>query len=142
MKRALISKLENFRICDIKEAGYEFETTEDFFWTDVPDDTTTADSYNNEDGTIIKFNPIEQPGFAENAYKVARAIAYKSVGEQMDMMFKELAQTGSISPDGPWATHVASVKAMIPKDDPQAVYDHIRADYERRIAEEEAAKNS
>lgn len=139
MKRALISKLENYRICEVKEVGQEFDVTDDFFWTDVPDDTQTVDTY-LETGEIKKFNPIEQPGFAENAYKVARAIAYKGMGEQLDMMFKELAATGTISPDGPWATHVASVKAAIPKDDPQAVYDWIQADLRKREAEE-AAKN-
>lgn len=139
MKRALISKLENYRICEVKEVGQEFDVTDDFFWTDVPDDTQTVDTY-LETGEIKKFNPIEQPGFAENAYKVARAIAYKGMGEQLDMMFKELQETGSVSPDGPWATHVASVKAAIPKDDPQAVYDWIQADLRKREAEE-AAKN-
>jgi hypothetical protein len=138
MKRALISKLENGRICEVKHPGEEFEVTDDFFWTDVPEDTTTSDTY-KEDGTIEKFDPVKQPGFAENAYKVARAIAYKSVGEQMDMMFKELATTGAISATGPWASHVAAVKEAIPKDNPQKVYEHIKADWEQRQAE--AAKN-
>lgn len=137
MKRALISKIENYRICEIKDPGQEFEVTDDFFWTDVPDDTEHVDVY-NQDGSITKFDPVAQPGFAENAYKVARAIAYKSVGEQMDMMFKELATTGTISPDGPWATHIATVKAEIPKDDPRAVYEYVQADFQRRLAEDQA----
>jgi hypothetical protein len=37
------------------------------------------------------------------------------------MLFKELQATGTISNTGPWATHVADVKATIPKDDPAAV---------------------
>ena len=41
MRRGLISRIENGRICDVVEVGSEFEITEDFFWMDVPDDTTT-----------------------------------------------------------------------------------------------------
>lgn len=121
MKRALISLLEVGRICDVVENGNEFETTGDFKWIDCPDDTTSSHKYNSETGEFIPYHPLSIPGFAEEGYKVARQIAYKSVGEQMDMMFKELAATGTISPDGPWATHVAAVKALIPKDDPVAV---------------------
>lgn len=131
MKRALISRLENFRICEVKEIGEEFEVSEDFFWIDVPDDTQTIDTI-NPDGSITKFDPVKQEGFAENAYKVARGIAYKSVGEQLDMIFKEVQSTGSISADGPWATHIANIKSLIPKDDPQAVYDYVQRDWASR----------
>lgn len=119
MKRALVSLIEVGRVCDVVEVGSEFETTLDFKWVDCPDDTLTSHTYEN--GQFIPHNPVVIPGFAEEGYKVARQIAYKSVGEQMDMMFKELSATGSIAPDGPWASHVASVKATIPKDDPDAV---------------------
>lgn len=132
MKRALISKMENGRICDIVDIGNEFEITDDFYWIDVADDVVTSDRYEESTKSIIKFDPVKQEGFAENAYKVARAIAYGSVGEQMDMMFKELQATGTISQDGAWATHVAKVKADIPKDDPQAVYEYVKADWEAR----------
>lgn len=141
MKRALISKIENNRICEVKNVGEEFGVTDDFYWVDVPDDTSTTDTYIPETGEIKKFNPIEQPGFAENAYKVARAIAYKSPGEQLDMLYKELAATGTVSPDGPWAKHIAEVKSAIPKDNPQAVYDYIQADYQAKVAAAEADKN-
>lgn len=132
MKRGLISKIENGRICDIVDIGNEFEITDDFYWIDVEDDTTTSDRYDQSTNSIVKFDPVKQEGFAENAYKVARAIAYGSVGEQMDMMFKELQATGTLSQDGPWATHVAKVKSDIPKDDPQAVYEYVKADWEAR----------
>lgn len=121
MKRALISTIEIGRICDVVEAGSEFETTNDFFWVDCPDDVTTTHTYEGETNAFVPHDPLKLPGFAEEGYKVARQIAYKSVGEQMDMIFKELANTGTLSSDGPWASHVASVKAEIPKDDPQAV---------------------
>ena len=119
--RGLIHTTEPGRICDIVESGNEFEVHENFQWVDLPDGTTTSDTY-NADGTITKFDITAMPGFAENAYKVARTIAYTDIGNQMDMLFKELQATGTISNSGPWATHIASVKAAIPKDDPQAVY--------------------
>jgi hypothetical protein len=118
--KGLIHTSEPGRICDIVEAGNEFEVHEAFYWVDVPDGTTTSDTY-NEDGTITKFDVLAQPGFAEHAYKVARAIAYTDIGNQLDMLFKEIQATGTISNSGPWATHIASVKAAIPKDDPTAV---------------------
>lgn len=121
MKRALVSLIEIGRVCDVVEVGSEFETTKDFKWVDCPDDVITSHKYNDETGEFTPYNPVALPGFAEEGYKVARQIAYKGVGEQMDMMFKELAATGTISPDGPWATHIATVKATIPKDDPEAV---------------------
>lgn len=120
--RALIHSSEPGRICDIKPVGEEFEVHENFSWVDVPDNTTTHDTY-NQDGTITKFDITAQPGFAENAYRVARTIAYTDIGNQLDMLFKELQATGTISNTGPWASHIASVKATIPKDNPQAVHE-------------------
>ena len=119
--RGLIHTTEPGRICDIVESGNEFEVHENFQWVDLPDGTTTSDTY-NADGTITKFDITAMPGFAENAYKVARTIAYTDIGNQMDMLFKELQATGTISNSGPWATHISNVKAAIPKDDPQAVH--------------------
>jgi hypothetical protein len=118
--RGLLHSTEPGRICDIVEAGNEFEVHSDFQWVDIPDGATTADTY-NEDGTITKFDITQVEGFAEHGYRVARQIAYSAIGDQMDMLFKELQATGTISNSGPWATHVASVKEAIPKDDPQAV---------------------
>lgn len=121
MLRALLHIQEPGRICDIVQPGNEFEVHSNFTWIDVPDDTTTVDRYNETDGTIIKYDLASDPVFAENAYKLARGIAYKSPGEQLDMLFHELITTGSISSTGTWVTHIAAVKAAIPKDDPVAV---------------------
>ena len=120
--RALINSSETGRICEIRPVGEEFEVHADFQWVDVPDGTTTHDTYNS-DGTITKFDIISQPGFAENAYKVARTIGYGSIGDQLDTLYKELQTTGTLSNTGPWASHINSIKAAIPKDDPQAVLD-------------------
>lgn len=120
MLRALLHIQEPGRICEVVEPGNEFEVHENFWWVDVPNDTTPADKY-NDNGTITKFDPTALPGFAENAYKIARNLAYKSHGDQLDMLFHELNTTGTISNTGPWFTHIASVKANIPKDDAAAV---------------------
>jgi hypothetical protein len=134
MKSALISLLEIGRVCEVVDVGNEFETTADFKWVPCPVDTLTSHKYDEVTDTFIPFNPLLIPGFVEEGYRVARQIAYKSVGEQMDMMFKELAATGSIAPDGPWATHIASVKEAIPKDNPEAVME-----WNRKHAEATAA---
>lgn len=122
MLRALLHTSEPGRICEIVAPGNEFDVHPNFFWVDVPDGTTTSDTY-GEDGTVIKFDPVTMPGFAENAYKVARGIAYKSLGDQLDMLYKEVMATGTISNAGAWAEHITSVKTAIPKDDPQAVHE-------------------
>jgi hypothetical protein len=118
--KALVTKNEPGRICEIVAPGNEFEVHADFSWIDVPDDTTTQDTY-NEDGTLSKFDIHSVPGFAENAYKVARGIGYGSIGDQLDLLFKEVMATGTISNTGPWATHIANIKSAIPKDDIQTV---------------------
>ena len=120
MKKALLHELEPGRVCEVVDAGNEFEVTEKFRWVDCPDDVTTRHTY-NQDGTFTPFDIVSLPGFAEDGYKVARAIAYKAIGDQLDMMYKEIQETGTISPNGPWASHIAQVKATIPKDDPAAV---------------------
>jgi hypothetical protein len=121
--RGLIHPAEPGRICDIVEAGNEFEVHEDFLWVDLPDGTTTADTYNQISGEVTKFDITQLPGFAESAYRVARVIGYTEIGNQLDMLYKELQSTGTISNSGPWATHISSVKAAIPKDNPQAVHE-------------------
>jgi len=120
--RALLHTSEPGRMCEIVQPGNEFEVHENFQWVDVPDGTTAHDTY-NPDGTITKFDITAMPGFAENAYKVARGIGYGSIGDQMDLLFHELSTTGTISNTGPWATRISSIKAAVPKDDPQAVHE-------------------
>ena len=126
MKRALLSSMEPGRVCEVVELGNEFEVADSFRWVDCPGDTVTSHTYDESSGEFIPFDPLTQPGFAENGYKVARAAAYTSVGNQLDMLYKEISANGTISASGPWASHVASVKAAIPKDDPAAVLTYMR----------------
>lgn len=126
MKKALININEPGRVCEVVLPGSEFEVASDFSWIDCPDDTTTHHTYNSETNTFTAFDILTQPGFAENAYKVARAVAYGGIGDQLDMIFKEIQANGTISSNGPWATLISTVKSTIPKDDPAAVLDYIR----------------
>lgn len=121
MKKALISKIENDRICEVRNFEDIFEVSSDFEWIDCPDNITNHYTYDRENNSFKEFDMINVPGFRENGYKVARQIAYGNIGDQLDMIFKEITATGVISVDGPWATLIASVKNEIPKDNPEAV---------------------
>ena len=121
MKRALLHDTEPGRVCEVKNVGEEFEVAPGFSWIDCPDEVTTSHSYNSETGEFTGWNPLADAYFVANGYKLARQIAYKSVGEQLDMLYKEVTANGTISQDGAWAQHITSVKSTIPKDDPAAV---------------------
>ena len=121
MLSALIHSLEPGRICQIVPVGSEFEVHPNFSWVTVPDDTTTADRYNLDGGTITKFDLATDPAFIEHGYRVARGIAYGGIGDQLDMLYHELMATGTISSSGTWATHITEAKTLVPKDNPAAV---------------------
>lgn len=124
MKRVLLNTLEPGRICEVVEPGNEFEVAPSFYWIDAPDNVTTSHTY--DDGNFIEYDPTKRQDFVENGYKLARQIGYKSVGEQLDMLYKELQQTGSISSSGTWSQHITSIKQAIPKDNPAVVLQWIR----------------
>lgn len=121
MKKALLHDSEPGRICQVVNPGDEFEVHPSFRWVDVPDDTTESDRWDLDNETVIKYNLLDDPHFVEHGYKVARGIAYGSFGDQLDMIYKEIKANGSLSIDGAWVSHIDSVKATIPKDDPAAV---------------------
>ena len=51
MKKALI---QGTRICDIVEAGKEFEVHPSLVWVEIDDDVTHRDTY--EDGKVVKYS--------------------------------------------------------------------------------------
>jgi hypothetical protein len=122
MLKALLHNQEPGRICEVVQPGQEFEVHENFQWVDVPDDTTHLDRWDTTNNVVIKFDPLTVPGFAENAYLVARGIGYGSLGNQLDMLYHELAANGNISTSGVWFQHITKVKSDIPKDDPAKVH--------------------
>ena len=119
MKKVLMS-YQGF-ISEIKNPGEEYEIYEGpdatLAWVDAPDNVTL-------DWTL-EWSPTQQDmiwverdgGFTDNA--VARQVAYGQVGEQLDMLYHELKETGTISQNGTWYQHITMVKDVIDKPIPQ-----------------------
>ena len=68
----------------------------------------------NEEVVKIK---EEEALLAKEAIFQQRQIAYGDAGSQLGMLFDELKETGSISLNGEWASHITQVKKSIPKGD-------------------------
>lgn len=114
MKKALIGY--QGWVQDIREPGEEFEIYNgpdaSIQWVDAPDEITL-------DWTL-EWSPQQQQMIwveRDGPYtqdSEARRVAYGEVGEQLDMIFHEIQESGSISASGPWASHISTVKSMIP----------------------------
>lgn len=72
---------------------------------------------------------VERDGpFTDNS--VARSVAYGTVGQQLDMLYHDIAQNGTIDQNSAWFQHVSNVKSLIDKPvytDPISIEDHIAA---------------
>ena len=125
MKKVLTNINEPGRVLEVVEPGEEFETHPDFIWVDCDNNNVTIESTytigENGEYEWQEFNLVHMEIFQQQGYKIARMLAYQDVGEQLDMIYKELMATGTLSSTGDWATHITNVKNTIPKDDPQAV---------------------
>ncbi len=125
MKKVLTNINEPGRVLEVVEPGKEFETHPDFIWVDCDNNNVTIESTytigENGEYEWQEFNLVHMEVFQQQGYKIARMLAYQDVGEQLDMIYKELMATGTLSSTGDWATHITNVKNTIPKDDPQAV---------------------
>ena len=118
MKKALIG-FQGW-VQDIREPGEEFEIYNGpdakMQWVDAPDEITL-------DWTL-EWSPQQQQMIwveRDGPYtqdSEARRVAYGEVGEQLDMLYHEIQETGTIAASGPWASHISTVKSMIPA--PQA----------------------
>lgn len=125
MKRVLINSNEPGRVLEVANPGEEFEVHPDFVWVDCDHDDVSQDwTYEVDENDTMQWREINialDTDFATEGYKFARMIAYKDIGEQLDMIYKELMANGTLSADGPWASHITAVKNEVPKDDPEAV---------------------
>lgn len=104
-------------ISEIRNPGEEYEIYEGpdatLAWVDAPDNVTL-------DWTL-EWSPSQQDmvwverdgSYTDTA--VARQVAYGQVGEQLDMLYHELKETGSISQNGTWYQHITMVKDVIDK---------------------------
>lgn len=115
MKKVLMS-YQGY-ISEIRNPGEEYEIYEGpdatLAWVDAPDNVTL-------DWTL-EWSPSQQDmvwverdgSYTDTA--VARQVAYGQVGEQLDMLYHELKETGSISQNGTWYQHITMVKDVIDK---------------------------
>jgi len=107
MKRAIVQG-DSGIITDICDAGDEFQIYEgadaNMKWCDVPDDTTNQSVMIN--GVVYDRDELEDQ---QAALTVQRMIAYGSMGEQLDMIFKDQLDGGTRFRD-----HITNVKATTP----------------------------
>jgi hypothetical protein len=129
MKNALFSKSTGF-ITDIGvEVPFEIDSI-DMEWVEVPDEANDAwVCIVNEDGSFAEYRAPKfssEPEMFGN-FATARGTSYKSVGEQLDMMYHHIASGGVMGDaEDPWVNHVNAVKAKFPKNNPKAVFDELK----------------
>lgn len=109
-------------VSEIRDPGQEYEIYNgpdaNMQWVDAPDevtlDWTLEWSPSKQEMVWVERDGPYSPGQSE----VARKVAYGDVGAQLDMLYHELKETGTISPSGPWASHISTVKTLIDKPTP------------------------
>jgi hypothetical protein len=117
MKKALIDK-RSWTVTQIIEADQsEFETTSDFMWKSCPDRCESAWLYDNdtEEFTDPHAHARDEFGNPVEPFVMQRMRSYPPMGDQLDMLFKEIRDTGTISPDGQWFQSIQYVKDNLPK---------------------------
>jgi len=116
MKKALIDTGNN-RVIQIVETGDEFECTPNLIWVDCPDDTDTYYLYDPDELTFEDPHAASKDEFGNpvEPFTMQRLRAYPSLGDQLDMIYKELGDTGSLSTSGQWYQVIQEVKDAIPK---------------------------
>tara|TARA_B100000029_G_C17253376_1_gene843603 strand:- start:362 stop:709 length:348 start_codon:yes stop_codon:yes gene_type:complete len=103
------------RICQIVDAGEEFEVHKDFQWVDVADDTVdNADTY--KDGKVVKALTLAQSRALEDPLHVCieeRMENYPSLSDFADAYYWE--KKGDDSKMTAWVAACAKVKSDHPK---------------------------
>jgi hypothetical protein len=117
MKKALIDKRFMTVVQRINADEAEFETTNDFFWKPCPDNVEDAWFYDPETESFIDPHVASRDEFGNpvEPFVMQRMRAYPSTGDQLDMIYKEIKATGTISPNGEWYKSVEFVKNNVPK---------------------------
>lgn len=116
MKRALIDSGNN-RVVQVVEMGEDFEVHSNLYWVDCPDQAESYFIYDPENLTFEDPHASSKDDFGNpvEPWSMQRQRAYPSAGDQMDMLWKELRDTGSISKDGQWFKNIQLVKDSIPR---------------------------
>lgn len=118
MKKALIDKRFDLVVQIIDEASgeKEFETTSDFRWVVCHDKVETGWEYNDQDGFVdVHADHRDEFGNPVEPFYMQRMRAYPPMGDQMDMLWKEIQRTGTISTSGEWFKSIEFVKNNVPK---------------------------
>lgn len=117
MKKALIDKRFNMVVQIIESDEPEFETTTDFIWKPCPDRCETAWTYDPSNDNFIDPHAHSRDEFGNpvEPFIMQRMRAYPPMGDQLDMLWKEIRDTGTISTNGQWFQSVLYVKNNVPK---------------------------
>jgi len=117
MKKALVDKRFWMVVQILDENESEFEVTKDFLWVSCPDRCETGWEYEESTGNFIDPHRFSRDEFGNpvEPFMMQRMRAYPSTGDQLDMLFKEIRDTGTISKDGEWYSSVQWVKDNVPK---------------------------
>jgi hypothetical protein len=116
MKKALIDSV-NSRVIQVVEIGEEFETAPALYWVDCPTDTKSYYLYDPKELTFEDPHAGNKDEFgnAVEPFSMQRMRAYPGAGDQMDMLWRELRDTGTISVNGEWFQSIIEIKNAIPK---------------------------
>ena len=116
MKRALIDS-KNSRVTQVVEQGGEFDVHSNLYWVDCPDDCETYYLYDPDELTFEDPHAASKDEFGNpvEPFSMQRQRAYPGSGDQMDMLWKEIRDTGTISATGEWFQSILAVKEGIPK---------------------------
>jgi hypothetical protein len=118
MRKALIDK-RFWEVTQIVASEDDiFETTDDFKWVDCPDPKVEdAWFYHDEDGTFEDPHATNRDEFGNpvEPFVMQRMRSYPPVGDQLDMLYKEIAATGGISTKGEWFQSIKFVKDNVPR---------------------------
>lgn len=117
MKKALIDTRFDTVVQIIESHETEFETTNDFIWRPCPDRCETGWFYNQGNNTYTDPHAHSRDEFGNpvEPFAMQRMRAYPPMGDQLDMIFKEIKATGSISTNGEWFKSLQAVKDTVPK---------------------------
>lgn len=66
-------------------------------------------------GEELEARIAKEKEYLDNRYKELRLLEYPAIGEQLDMLFHELADKGTIDPTGEWFQKIKEIKDNHPK---------------------------
>ena len=122
--KALVIKTDDGRVSEILPDDDIFEIHPDFgIWIDCTGTDIENEKPNDPNGGSWIYNfeterfSIEPPA-SDTAvrFEIARKLGYGEVGDQLDMLYKEVKDAGSITADGEWFGHVKKVKEDVTLD--------------------------